>query len=60
MVLLEKMRALTRSKVKIEITTIFLKCLYGASFDDQLKLEPRVESKGKIGDVMPFMERNCG
>ena len=54
------MRASTRSNVNIEITTIFVKCLYGANFDDQLKFEPRVESKGNIGDVMPFIETNCG
>ena len=46
------MRASTRYHVNIEITTIFLKFLYGANFDDQLKFEPRVVSKDNIGDVM--------
>ena len=42
-------------KVKIEITAIFVKCLCGATFNDHLKVEPRVLSKRNIGDIMPVM-----
>ena len=35
---------------------MFLKFLCGATFNDHLKVEPRVVSKGN-GDVMPVMER---
>ena len=51
------MRAVRRSRVKIEIKAMFLKCFCGATFNDHLKVEPRVVSKGN-GDVMPVMERD--
>ena len=51
------MRAVRRSKVNIEINAIFVKCFYGATFNDHLKVEPWVVSKGNFGDVMPVMEK---
>ena len=51
-IVLGKICAARRCKVNIEINAIFVKCLFGTTFNDHLKVEPRVVSKGNIGDVM--------
>ena len=48
------------SKVSIEIIAIFVKCLCGATFNDHLKVEPRVVSKGNFGIAILVMNRFCG
>ena len=51
------MRAARRSKVNIEINAIFVKCFCRATFNDHLKVEPRVVSMENFEDVMPFMAK---